>query len=248
MAAPQFYTGMSYSQLIQLLQASIAPNGTLTAPLTIDRSDGVTAGTTFGANGNVTIAAPSSGIGLTVNAATGNTTLTVNHTRNVANVAVRFQETGFDDVGWEFQRGNSTRIFTVAYDRANSLYANHSHYALSHTFFTGTSPTTALTIGSSGNVTVATPSSGDAFTASGIVAGNSYAATLNAGTALGGNAGALKVVGVAAGSAVMNFTAQGTTGGAIPTFANNKPGANTSTAGWLPVGIDGVLRYIPYWS
>lgn len=164
MAAPQFYTGMSYSQLIQLLQASIAPNGVLTAPLTIDQSDGVTAGTTFGASGNVNIAAPSSGIGLSVNAATGNTALAVNHSRNIGGVPVRFQETGFDDVGWEFQRGSSTQIDTIAINRAGLLYANHWHVALSHTFLAGVSSTTALTVGSSGNITVAAPSSGTALT------------------------------------------------------------------------------------
>ena len=173
MAAPQFYTGMSYSQLIQLLQASIAPNGTLTAPLTIDRSDGVTLGTTFGANGNVTIAAPSSGATLTLTGVLGNALISASQNAGqiIAPLNCSLGSSGGDYpyVGYNVTTTNSTG----SYNYTTTDYASKIQF-LNGGFGFQTAPsgtagnaitfTTRATIAQTGNVTIAAPSSGDSLT------------------------------------------------------------------------------------
>lgn len=63
-----------------------------------------------------------------------------------------------------------------------------------------------------------------------------------------GSSGGLYVVGTGAGTAVVRVDTSVTAGAATPTFANNKPGVNSSVAKWLPVNADGANYYIPLWT
>lgn len=62
-----------------------------------------------------------------------------------------------------------------------------------------------------------------------------------------GAANSLVVGGISAGTAVVRFNTQVTTGTATPTLGTVKPGANTAASKWLPVSIDGTTMYIPCW-
>lgn len=42
--------------------------------------------------------------------------------------------------------------------------------------------------------------------------------------------------------------AHGVTGSATATITSTKPGANGTTVTWIPISVDGVIRYIPCFS
>ena len=144
--------GITVSGTIASPYATITVGGSsapLVAPIIINRSDGVTAGTTFGANGNVTIAAPSSGAALTV---TGSSTiggvLTVSGNANQAS-------------------GYGANLGIVTSDTGSAsrfLFGDGTGWSLAFSKRTGGVTTDLVTIKDAGNVTIAAPSSGISLT------------------------------------------------------------------------------------
>lgn len=107
--------------------------------------------------------------------------------------------------------------------------------------------TSRMAIGAGGNVAIAAPTTAGltALTAT-AQATNTFCASFNAN---GINTVAVVFInGNAAGVEALRIDTSATTGAGVPTFANNKPGASTSTAKWLPISCDGVRGYIPVWS
>jgi xanthine/uracil/vitamin C permease (AzgA family) len=48
---------------------------------------------------------------------------------------------------------------------------------------------------------------------------------------------------------INNLGAHGYTGSATATFtATNKPGSNAGVVGWIPVDMDGIIRFIAVWG
>lgn len=91
----------------------------------------------------------------------------------------------------------------------------------------------AVVVATTGGMTVAAPSSGDAVTVSNVAGAN-----------------ALVVAGNAAGTPVVRFNTQVTTGAQTATFtAANKPGTGTTApTKWLPINADGTTYYVPLWT
>ena len=123
------------------------------APIIINRSDGVTAGTTFGANGNVTIAAPSSGVTLTVdtnanitgiqvaNDGVNNSAILVS-TTTAGDAYYRATTFGVSNWAWGNRRSDARSVLSQAADLSSPF----------------------LTASLAGNFAIAAPSSGTALT------------------------------------------------------------------------------------
>jgi hypothetical protein len=88
----------------------------------------------------------------------------------------------------------------------------------------------AMSLGTTGTVTIAAPASGDALTITNVAGAN-----------------ALTLAGNSAGTAVLRLNTQATTGAQTATFAaNNKPGSGTTGPDkWIPINLDGTTHYVP---
>jgi hypothetical protein len=156
-------------------------------------------------------------------ATTGRSTLVLNGGANGS--LIEFQENGTSSGYVYFSGSSGTQI--------NSL--------LSPLYFYATN-SLAMTIDRAGGVTITAPTSGNSLNSTGLAA--SFACNLVAGGG-GSTAGALRITGTAAGTAVIRFDTTTNTGAAAGTLIANKPGSNTNTVAWLPVSYNGSTGYIP---
>ena len=109
------------------------------------------------------------------------------------------------------------------------------------------------TISSAGNWTINAPTSGSGLTVTGNT--GAYAATLTAGGGAigalsigGGTVSQMLITGSAAGTSAIIINTCATTGAQTATFsATNKPGAaaQTTPTSWIPIQLDGAIKYIP---
>jgi hypothetical protein len=231
--------------------------------------------TTWSANRNVTIAAPSSGSTLTVSGAAIQYVSKTTVARGGGNNWIDFQD----------PTGESGYI---GFGSANSNYSVMNLLAAS--LILGTNNSQVITIASAGNVTINTPSSGNSLTVNGLA--SNYWLNLSDGTRTGGivqgGAGiqlgvssahgldffttnatrisiaaagnvtisqpssgqALAMTGTAAGTAALTINTSANTGGQTAVFtATNKPGAvNGAPTKWLPVIADSVTYYVPLFA
>ncbi len=118
------------------------------------------------AAGNVTIGAPSSGVSLTVSSPTATNRVAVFDSAQANGPYVAWTDSG-TDVGYV---GNSASVITGGASPDLAISATGAHQLI-----LGTNSTSRVTIGGAGNVTVAAPSSGVAFSATSAV-GNSDSA------------------------------------------------------------------------
>jgi hypothetical protein len=140
---------------------------------------------TVGSAGNVTISAPSSGAALQINAVDTSNALIFNDTSSTNGIRAVFQ----DSVQIRGLIGNGPEVFTGAAVGDFGIAANGGLLRLAYA-----GGTTALSINTSGAVSIAAPSGGVALTATAIsgqyavqlagsaVSGNSFGLVINAGT------------------------------------------------------------------
>lgn len=80
----------------------------------------------------------------------------------------------------------------------------------------------------------------------GVTTGNSLASIGM--TSASGTAVALAINGPSGPFNALSLSNFNATGASTPTLGTNKPGSNSSVAGWIPILVDGAQRYIPFWS
>jgi len=164
--------------------------------------------------GNVTIAAPASNVALTVTGVTANNV--ANFLGAASNSIVSIQSTAAASVGVGVEAKNSVQTwqFGLGVGIGDSSWYLHDATRIAQ----------PLRVTTSGNVTIAAPSSGRTLTATGTAAGT---AALR-----------LDTTATNAGTQTATWTA--------PT---NKPGAAAGVVSqWIPIDLDGTTYYIPAWT
>lgn len=116
---------------------------------------------------------------------------------------------------------------------------------------------TMMQIGTAGNVIIVAPTAAVALTITPaaanraliLAAGSTSAFVCEMQTGTTAGTGLFLNNNAAAGSAVFRIDGSATTGAQTATFtATNKPGSGTtSPSSWLPVNVDGAVKYIPMW-
>jgi trimeric autotransporter adhesin len=160
---------------------------------------------------NLIIPAPTSGTALTVNGPTSGTSGGIFLTAGLVSS---------DNTVYVGNAPNSAAFFRILGD--------------GHGFLGAAAGTTGISWTTAGNVSVLSPSSGDALTVTNVAGAN-----------------AITIAGNSAGTAVLRLNTTATTGANSVTLAiTNKPGAaaQTTPAKWLPVNLDGTTYYIPAFS
>jgi hypothetical protein len=130
-----------------------------------------------------------------------------------------------------FSNGTTTNGLLVGVNSGGSAYFNQQAAGI---FQILTNNIVRITAAATGGITIAAPTSGDAFTVTNVSGAN-----------------ALVVNGIAAGTPVIRVNTQATTGAKTASMtASNKPGTNNQTtpATWLPVILDGTTYYVPCYA
>jgi hypothetical protein len=195
----------------------------------------------IGANGITvtgTIASPYATITLgpgpiVLNTATGTVTLTVNGAAGQYAEVVKGSSTSGQSFGLEVIAGTTASDINSVFLNAAGTVTLAEIFGDGHGVLGYNGTTNTIKFAASGAVTIGAASS---------VSGSD---TL---TVTGSNsANALTLVsGLARGNSMFQINGAATTGTRTPSFAaTNKPGTGTTITNWLPIGLDGVMYWIP---
>jgi hypothetical protein len=173
------------------------------------------AGITTSFAGNVTIGTPSSGNALTVNQVSTTPGIVLQGT---SSPVMWLKDPGADGSILELKTANGKAI------------VNSNWFTTATALSLQIDSVEAIGIATTGGVTIAAPSSGDALKVTNVAGAN-----------------ALVLAGNAAGTAVLRLNTQATTGTQTATFtATNKPGSGTTGPDkWIPISLDGTTHYVP---
>ena len=181
----------------------------------------------FGLNGGLTLFVPASGPTLACSA-------------NGSNDCFQFDSGGATEIGF-FGGNNTLGGYFTWIDLFNASVARG---------FFGFGPTVGGTFGSVTNATCIWRSQGDlqlcySGATTGLAISTQGVVTVTNGSAIDNT---FVVLGSAAGHSAIRINTSATTGAATPTLTANKPGSSSGVATWLPINLDGNVRYIPCWS